>query len=198
MYKRFIKRLIDILVAFFLIPLFSFLFIIVGIAIKIEDGGKIIYKGKRVGKNKKQYTMYKFRSMKQDAKDIRNSDGSTFNATHDDRVTEVGKIIRKLSVDEIPQILNVLKGDMSFIGPRPSPIGNEQLYPKDYARKFTIRPGITGFNQAYFRNDASITEKQKNDLYYVDNISFKLDFELLLVTVYKVFKREGIINKSNN
>ncbi|WP_319371129.1 sugar transferase [uncultured Ilyobacter sp.] len=195
MYKIFFKRMIDIVLSVLAFPFFVLLYILVGIAIKIEDKGSIFYCGERLGLNLKSFKMYKFRSMKENSKDIRNEDGSTYNSDNDDRVTMVGKVIRKLSVDEIPQVINVLKGDMSFIGPRPSPMGNKSLYNENYLRKFSVRPGLSGYNQAYFRNDASLEEKQKNDLYYVDNLSLYLDFKIFIMTINKVIKREGINNK---
>lgn len=194
MYEKFLKRFIDIILSLTLLPIFLVLFIPISIIIKLEDGGRVFYCGKRVGKGQKEYKMFKFRSMKENSSDIRNNDGSTYNSSNDRRVTRVGKVLRKLSLDEVPQIVNVLIGDMSFIGPRPSPLGNEKLYSKEYLKKFTVRPGITGYNQAYFRNNATVLEKQKNDLYYIENISFFLDMKIIIVTAYKVFKREGINN----
>ena len=192
MYEKYFKRIFDLVVAIFILPIFILIYILVGILIKIEDGGKILFKGQRLGKNLKIYNIYKFRSMKENAEDLRNKDGSTYNSEHDERVTKVGKILRKTSIDEIPQILNVIKGDMSIIGPRPSPTGNIDKYPKEYLEKFKVRPGITGYNQAYFRNNISIEEKQKNDLYYVRNISFKLDLKIILRTIKTVIKKENI------
>lgn len=181
-----------------LLPFFGIFYLIIGLAIKLEDGGIILYSGVRLGMHQKEFKMYKFRSMKMNAKDIRNADGTTFNNKNDPRVTKVGKIIRELSLDEIPQILNILKGDMSFIGPRPSPLGNFHLYTEDYLRKFTIRPGITGYTQVYFRNNCTIEERQKNDLYYVDNLSILLDMKIVYLTVYKVLRREDIYSENSD
>lgn len=192
MYEKYFKRLFDLVVSVFIFPIFILIYVFVGILIKIEDGGKILFKGQRLGKNLKIYNIYKFRSMKENAVDLRNEDGSTYNSEHDERVTKIGKILRKTSIDEIPQILNVVKGDMSFIGPRPSPTGNIDKYPKEYLEKFKVRPGITGYNQAYFRNNISIEEKQKNDLAYVKNISFRLDLKIILRTIKTVIKKENI------
>ncbi|HGH7179061.1 TPA: sugar transferase [Bacillus luti] len=207
MYKDYIKRVIDIIVIVLIFPLFLIIYIPVVIMIKLDDGGPIFYCGERVGKNSKKYKMYKFRSMVINAPDIRNEDGSTYNESNDYRQTKVGRILRKLSIDEVPQIINVIKGDMSIIGPRPSPPGNAHLYSEEYLKKFSVRPGITGYTQAYFRNNANIEEKQKSDLYYVENVSFKLDFKILFKTVKTVLKREGLytnkemenkINESKN
>jgi lipopolysaccharide/colanic/teichoic acid biosynthesis glycosyltransferase len=197
MYKDYIKRVLDLLIGLIIFTYFIFVFIVVGIAILLDDGGPVIYSGKRLGRGLKEYKMYKFRSMKVNVPDIRNADGSTFNSETDSRLTRVGKIIRKLSIDEIPQIINVIRGDMSFIGPRPSPIGNEELYSKEYLDKFKIRPGLTGYTQAYYRNGASVEEKQKSDLFYVDNISFIFDIKIALKTILTVLKRKGVYTNAN-
>ncbi|WHY59426.1 sugar transferase [Peribacillus simplex] len=199
MYKIFIKRIIDFILCFLALPFFLICYTFVAIAIKLDDGGPIFYSGERLGKNFKKYKMYKFRSMVIDASDIRNEDGSTYNSSFDKRVTKVGRVLRKLSIDELPQILNVLKGDMALIGPRPSPSGNTHLYSKDYKRKFAVRPGITGYTQAYYRNGVSIEQKQKSDIYYVDNLSFVLDIKVFFKTLLTVIKQEGIYtNKKLN
>jgi undecaprenyl phosphate N,N'-diacetylbacillosamine 1-phosphate transferase len=192
MYRIFFKRMLAITIASLGLPIFFVFYLLVGIAIKLEDAGPVLYCGERVGKNLKIYKMYKFRSMKPNSTDLRNEDGSTFNSCDDTRLTRVGKVIRKLSIDEIPQILNVLKGDMNLIGPRPSPCGNTHLYNENYLRKFTIRPGITGYVQAYFRNNASVAKKQESDLYYIDHISFVLDLKIFVKTIHAVIKREGV------
>ncbi|MDC7783890.1 sugar transferase [Priestia megaterium] len=192
MYKIFSKRIVDFLLSLIALPFFLICYALVAIAIKLDDGGPVFYCGERVGKGLKKYKMYKFRSMVINASDIRNEDGSTFNSSHDDRLTRVGRVIRKLSIDELPQILNVLKGDMALIGPRPSPSGNTHLYSEEYLRKFTVRPGITGYTQAFFRNGASIEQKQKSDVYYVDNLSFSLDIKVFFKTLLTVIKQEGI------
>lgn len=192
MYKNYIKRILDIILALIGLIFVIIFMIPVSIAIKIEDGGPIFFNGKRLGKDLKEFSMYKFRSMKVNAPDIRNEDGSTYNAANDPRITKVGKFIRKTSIDELPQLFNVLKGDMSFVGPRPSPLGNEDTYPKEYFKKFTIRPGITGYNQAVKRNSATMEERIENDLYYVENISFILDVKILLLTAANVLMKKNV------
>lgn len=198
MYHKYLKRLLDFTGSALLLPFFGILYLIIGLAIKLEDGGSIIFSGTRLGMHQKKFKMYKFRSMKINAEDIRNADGTTYNDKNDPRVTKVGKIIRELSLDEVPQILNILKGDMSFIGPRPSPLGNFHLYTEDYLRKFTIRPGITGYTQVYFRNNCTIEERQKNDLYYVDNINLLLDMKIVYLTARKVLRREDIYSENSD
>ncbi|MFW5700984.1 MAG: sugar transferase [Cyclobacteriaceae bacterium] len=195
MYKKYFKRILDIAVSALAILFFPIIFLMVGIIIYFEDKGPIFYKGKRIGKDFKEFKMFKFRTMKVDAPDIRNNDGTTFNAENDPRLTKIGKFLRKTSIDEIPQIINVLLGDMSLIGPRPSPLGNIDLYSEDYKRKFNVRPGITGYNQALLRNNANLTQIINNDLYYVENISFLLDLKILYLTIINVVKAKNINKK---
>lgn len=192
MYKNYIKRILDIIVSLLLLPIFVIIYIPVAIVIKLEDGGPVFYCGERLGKDFEKFKMYKFRSMMVNAPDIRNEDGSAFSSSSDNRVTRVGRIIRTLSIDEIPQIINILKGDMSLIGPRPSIDDNRQSYSDDYFRKFLVRPGITGYAQANYRNSISIKERETSDLYYIDNISLKLDVRIIFKTVETVLKREGL------
>ena len=192
MYRYGIKRVFDIILSLLALPLLLIVMIPVAILIKLEDRGPVFYNAPRLGRNMKEFKMYKFRSMKVNAPDIRNEDGSTFNSDDDPRVTKVGKILRKTSIDELPQIINVLKGDMSFVGPRPSPLGNKDLYPKKYFRKFDVRPGITGYNQALLRNKSTMEQRVANDLYYVENLSFKLDLKILLMTIISVLRTKNI------
>lgn len=192
MYQSVIKRIFDII--FSLLGLFVVLIILIPVAvsIKIEDGGKIFYTSTRLGKNMKEFKMYKFRSMKKNAPDIRNTDGTTYNSENDERVTKVGKIIRKTSIDELPQILNVLKGDMSLVGPRPSPLGDKSIYPKDFFEKFKVNPGITGYSQAKVRNNATMEKRIKLDKYYVENISLILDIKIIIMTIKSITMTKNI------
>ena len=136
--------------------------------------------------------MYKFRSMKVNAPDIRNEDGSTFNSKDDPRLTKIGRLIRETSIDETPQILNILKGDMSFIGPRPDLPDQIELYEGEEKRKLEVKPGITGYSQAYYRNSVPWKERIRNDIFYVDNMSFWLDVKIFLMTIMSVFRREAV------
>lgn len=197
MYRYFIKRSFDIIGALLLMPFLLIIMIPVAIVIKLEDKGPIFYNAPRLGKDMKEFKMFKFRSMKVNEPDIRNADGSTFNSNNDPRVTKVGKILRKTSLDEVPQLINVLIGDMSFVGPRPSPLGNKDLYPKEYFKKFNVPPGITGYNQALLRNKATMEQRVKNDLYYVENMSFALDIKIIFITLVSVLSSKNI-NRYNN
>lgn len=192
MYKKYFKRLLDLVFSILCMPILIIILFPVYLLIKFEDGGKVFFSGPRYGKNMKKFKMYKFRTMKEGAADIRNSDGSTYNSTSDDRLTAVGKFLRKTSLDEIPQIINVFKGNMSFIGPRPSPLGNECLYSKEVKKKFNVLPGITGLNQALYRNSSTAEQRYKNDVFYAEHVSFVLDIRILLMTFKTVVLRKNI------
>lgn len=137
--------------------------------------------------------MYKFRSMRIDAPDLRNADGSTFNSEDDRRVTKIGKFIRKTSIDELPQLINVLFGDMSLIGPRPILYSDKyHSFNETIKKRLTIKPGITGYTQAYFRNSIVPEKKFEYDAWYVDNVSFQLDVKIIFKTFLLVVKRENV------
>ena len=195
LYTNFFKRVLDIVLSLILLPFILIACIIIAPIIFIEDKGPIFYNGKRLGKNGKVFKMYKFRSMIVDAPDIRNKDGSTFNSEKDPRLTKIGKFLRKTSIDELPQIVNVLKGDMSFVGPRPHIITNYKGYntlTKEKQQRLKIRPGITGYSQAYYRNSITSDEKIKNDIYYVNNVSLLLDIKIIIKTFVSVINRDNI------
>lgn len=195
MYKTFGKRLIDLVISIIGLPFFGIIFIIFAPIIKLTDKGPIFYNADRLGRKGKVYKMYKFRSMRVNSPDIRNKDGSTFNGDNDPRVTGIGRIMRKTSVDEVPQILNVLKGDMSIIGPRPFVTTHYEGYEKldsKGKKRLEVRPGITGYSQAYFRNSIGTEEKINNDCYYADHVSFALDMKIFFQTIKSVLRRENI------
>lgn len=189
---RFIKRIFDIVVSAVLMIPIGIIIIISGIIIKIEDGGPVFYMADRIGRFGKVFKMYKLRSMKVNAPDIRLSDGSTYNGDDDPRVTRFGKFARKSSIDELPQAINILKGDMSFIGPRPdTPIGFAD-YTNEEKIILTVRPGITGYNQAINRNSVLTKEKLKNDIYYVNHLSLLFDIKIVFMTIATVLGRKNI------
>lgn len=192
LYKKFFKRFFDILVSILVFPVFILLYIIFGLLIKLEDGGPIFYKGERIGKDCQIFKMYKFRSMKVNAPTILNKDGSTYNASNDPRLTKIGKFMRESSIDEIPQIINVLKGDMSLIGPRASLASALNTYKDDEMDKMKVKPGMTGYTQAYFRNSLTNREKRLKDAWYANNVSFWLDIKIFFKTIITVLKRESI------
>lgn len=195
MYKI-VKRILDIIISLLVLPIFCVLTIIIFFAIKIDDQGPIFYKSFRIGKDGKLFKMVKYRSMRINAPDIRTEDGSTYNGEDDPRVTRIGKILRETSIDEIPQILNVLVGDMSLIGPRPDPPDWIDRYPEDVKVFLSVRPGITGFSQAFFRNGADSELKMKNDVYYATHCSFILDVKILFKTVHTVLGHTGVYRES--
>ena len=173
-------------------PFFCIIWLFVAVAIKIEDGGPVFYMAERIGKDSKLLMMYKFRSMKVNAENILNADGSTYNAKDDPRVTKVGKFLRETSIDEIPQIINVIKGEMSIIGPRSSEWYTVDTYLPDEIDKMKVRPGITGYTQAYYRNSMSPREKRVLDAWYANNMSFLLDVKIFFKTIESVLKRENV------
>lgn len=203
MYKSLFKRIFDLALAIIALPFWFIILITIGPIIYFQDKGSIFYNAPRLGKNGKVYKMYKFRSMKTNAPDIRNEDGSTFNAEDDPRLTKIGKFIRKTSLDETPQLLNIIIGDMSIIGPRPDLPEHSELYEDNEDRKLEIRPGVTGYNQAYFRNTVPWKERIQNDIYYIDHLSCWLDIKIFFKTAISVLKREDVFvtdkdSKPNN
>lgn len=194
MYKHFFKRLFDFLIGLIALPFVLLVILFVGPIIYFTDKGPIFYCGERVGKNGRHFRMIKLRSMYVNAPDIRNADGSTFNSDNDERVTPIGRLLRKTSLDEFPQFLNVLFGDMSIIGPRPTVALNLDLSTADemVKKRYSVRPGITGYAQAYFRNSITQEEKLKWNCYYVDHLSFMMDIRILLKTISSVLVSKNI------
>lgn len=195
MYKKCFKRLLDILVSLVAMPFLLLVLLIFAPIIYFTDRGPVFYNAPRLGKDGKVFKMYKLRSMMVNAPNILNADGSTYNGDDDPRVTKVGRFMRKTSIDELPQLLNVLLGDMSLIGPRAHLVTNYKGYEhldEIRKRRISVRPGITGYNQAYFRNSVTAEEKMKNDVYYVDHLTFMMDVKVLFRTVVTVLKRENV------
>ena len=200
MYLKYIKRILDIVISICILPFWTIVFIIVAPIICIEDHGTIFYKAKRRGIHGKIFNMYKFRSMKMNAPDLRNEDNSTFNSPNDPRVTRVGRIIRKTSIDELPQIFNVLKGDMSWVGPRAS-IPKEgytwENMNEMQKKRLSVRPGITGYTASLYRNSISKDEKQKHDCYYVDHVNFILDLRIVFWTIKTVLLHKNLYTNND-
>jgi len=192
MYKHFFKRLLDFLLALIGLILISPLFLVLWIWLTIANkGAGAFFVQERPGKDEKIFRLYKFKSMT----DKRDADGNLLPDA--ERLTKVGKFIRKTSLDELPQLWNVLKGDMSFIGPRPLLIPYLPLYNDFQKRRHEVRPGITGWAQVNGRNAISWEEKFEHDVWYVDHISLPLDVRIILKTIQKVFKREGISSQTS-
>lgn len=189
MYKNYIKNIIDFILALIGLTLVSPLFIMITIALYITNKGKPFFFQPRPGKNEKTFKIIKFKSMN----DKKDKDGNLLSDA--DRLTLVGSFVRKTSLDEIPQLINVLQGNMSLIGPRPLRTYYLPLYDSKQIRRHEVKPGITGWAQVNGRNAISWTKKFEYDVWYVDNISFLLDLKILLLTVKKVFYKEGITQK---
>lgn len=192
MYKNFFKRLIDFLISLIALPFVLLLCLFVAIAIKLDDGGPVFYYASRIGKGGRIFKMFKFRSMKVNAPDLRMEDGSTYNAADDPRVTKVGKFLRSTSLDEIPQLLNVFLGDMALIGPRPDSAFYLEHYTDEERIILTVRPGISGWNQAVNRNSVGTKEKLQNDIYYVKHLSFCFDLKIIWMTLKGVIAHKDV------
>lgn len=192
MYVHYFKRLIDIVIGICALPFVIIFVLVFSPFIYFEDKGPVFYLAKRIGKGGKIFNMFKFRSMKVNAPDIRMENGDTYNGNDDPRVTKIGRFMRKTSIDEIPQFLNVLNGTMSFIGPRPDTPDFLHVYEEEYPTILKIKPGLTGYNQAYFRNSIDGAEKMKNDNYYAEHLTFSLDVKIVLKTIKTVLFRENI------
>lgn len=194
MYKRFFKRMIDVVLSFLGILILSPLFIIVAIAIKLDSKGPVIFKQERVGLNAQLFNIYKFRSMCVGAE---KTGTGQYSFSGDPRVTKVGKLLRATSIDELPQLINILKGEMSFIGPRP-PLTYHPWPLEEYTdaqlRMFEVRPGITGWAQVNGRKEVEWHERIRLNVWYVDNCSFLLDIKILVKTLVKVVKNEDNLN----
>lgn len=189
---RIIKRTFDLLFSLVLMIPIGIVIGISAIFIKAEDGGPVFYMAERTGRFGIPFKMYKLRSMKVNAPDIRLADGSTYNGEDDPRVTRFGRFARKTSIDELPQVINILKGEMSFIGPRPDTPMYLDKYTDEERMALTVRPGITGYNQAIKRNAVLTKEKLKNDVYYVKHLSLWFDIKIVFMTVITVLSHRNI------
>ena len=187
MYKRCVKRVIDVVISLLILVILSPIFLIAIIAIKIESKGPAIFKQTRLGKGGKEFTFYKFRSMVVNAE---HTGSGVYSEKGDSRVTKVGRILRATSIDELPQAVNILKGDMSLIGPRPPltyhpwPIDE---YTAEQKRMFDVRPGVTGWAQINGRKCVEWNKRIELNVWYVDHVSFILDLKIFFKTILKVF-----------
>ena len=193
MYAKYIKRFLDLILSLMALIILILLMIVIAILIKIDSKGPVFFLQERLGKNGKVFKIIKFRTMVVNAEHI--GDGLKVKSESDNRITRVGKILRKTSLDELPQLVNVIKGDMSIVGPRPPvtyyPYKYED-YSKDQKKRFNVKPGITGLAQVKVRNSASWDERIKIDLIYVKRITFINDLKIIIKTVKQVFEKENI------
>lgn len=186
MYKKYVKRVLDFAVALIGLILTAPISLIIAIAIKLDGKGPIIFAQERTGYKGKNFKAYKFRTMKVETHD---KDGRVL--THDERCTRVGNVIRKLSVDELPQLVNVLKGEMSLIGPRPWIPEYYKYFSKEQKKRCDVLPGITGLAQAMGRNNIDIFQKINYDIQYTENVTFKMDCKVIIETIKTVVSKTG-------
>jgi len=186
MYRKFLKRFLDIIISLIFILCFWWLYLIIAILVRMKLGSPVLFKQDRPGLNEKIFKMYKFRTMtdEKDKNGILLSDA--------ERLTKFGKFLRSTSLDEIPEFFNILRGDMSLIGPRPLLVEYLNYYTDDEKKRHNVRPGISGWAQVNGRNSLSWEEKFKYDIEYVEKLSFLFDFKIVLLTIKKVLKREDI------
>ncbi|MBP3469143.1 MAG: sugar transferase [Lachnospiraceae bacterium] len=189
--QKFLKRLIDILVSLFMLVITSPIMLLTAICIKLEDHGPVMFTQKRITLNDREFTIYKFRSMIVDAE----ADGKARPATNDDdRITKVGRFIRKTRIDELPQLYNVLKGDMSLVGPRPERVEHVQKYTKqipEFSYRTKVKGGLTGYAQVYGKYNTTAYDKLKLDLMYIENYSLALDLRIVIMTIKVLFMKSS-------
>ena len=186
MYAKYIKRILDFLLSLIALIILSPILLIVAILVKIKLGSPVIFKQKRPGKNEKIFTLYKFRTMT----DKKDENGNLL--PDSERLTKFGKILRSTSLDELPELINILKGDMAIVGPRPLLVEYLPLYNETQKQRHNVRPGLTGLAQINGRNTSSWEKKFEEDVEYVKKITFIKDVKIILKTIIKVLRKEGI------
>lgn len=190
-YERWFKRPVDILCALAAIVVFGWLYILVAILVRVKLGSPVLFCQERPGKDEKIFKLYKFRTMT----DARDENGELL--PDEVRLTKFGKLLRSTSLDELPEAFNILKGDMSVVGPRPLLVKYLPRYDRHQARRHEVRPGLSGYAQVHGRNAITWEEKFELDVFYVDNISFWMDVKIILLTVKKMVCREGISSENS-
>ena len=198
---RYIKRFMDVILATIALVVLSPIFLIIAIAIKIESKGPVFFKHARIGKNGKIIKLYKFRSMVINAEELIKSFTpeqmkeykENYKLTNDPRITKIGKFLRKTSLDELPQLLNIIKGDLSIIGPRPVVTDELKKYGTNTEKFLSVTPGLTGYWAANGRSCTTYEQRMQMELYYIDNLSLKMDVKVFFKTIEAVIKREGAI-----
>ncbi len=196
-----IKRVLDIVISFFGMIILSPIFLIIAAIIKLDSKGPVFFVHKRIGKDGKEIGIYKFRTMVDNAEDLikeftdeqKKEFRECYKLQHDPRVTKIGKFLRKTSLDELPQILNILKGDLSIIGPRPVIKEELEKYGRNREKFISVKPGLTGYWAANGRSDTTYAERVQMELFYIDNMSLGLDIQVFLKTIVAVIKKEGAI-----
>lgn len=191
MYAKYIKRILDFILSLLAIIILSPIMLIIYILVRIKLGKPAIFKQQRPGKNEKIFTLYKFRTMT----DKKDESGNLL--PDSERLTKFGKTLRSTSLDELPELFNILKGDMAIVGPRPLLVEYLKLYNDEQRKRHDVRPGLTGLAQVSGRNLISWQDRFKKDVEYVNNLTFINDLNIILITLKKVIKREGISQKNN-
>lgn len=197
----YVKRALDIIISLIGLILLSPVFIMISLAIKLESKGPVFFGHTRIGKNGKTIKIYKFRSMVQNAEDlIKNFTPEqmkeykeNYKLTNDPRITKVGNFLRKTSLDELPQLVNIIKGDLSIIGPRPVVAEELKKYEENIDKFLSVTPGLTGYWAANGRSNTSYEERMKMELYYIDNMSFMMDIKVFFKTIVSVLKKDGAL-----
>ena len=200
-YSRYIKRILDVLLSTIGLVVLSPVFLLIAILIKIGSKGPTFFKHKRIGKNGKEIYIYKFRTMVENAEDLikqftpeqMEEFKTNFKLENDPRITKIGKFLRKTSFDELPQLLNIIKGELSIIGPRPVIAEELEKYGINKEKFLSVTPGLTGYWAANGRSTTTYEQRMEMELYYVDNMSFKLDLKIFFKTILSVMKKEGAI-----
>lgn len=198
---RYIKRIIDVVLASIALVVLSPIFLIIALAIKLESKGPVFFKHTRIGKDGKIIKLYKFRSMVTNAEELikaftpeqMKEYKENYKLTNDPRITKVGKFLRKTSLDELPQLLNIIKGDLTIIGPRPVIAEELKKYGTNTEKFLSVTPGLTGYWAANGRSCTTYEQRMEMELYYIDNLSFKMDVKVFFKTIEAVIKREGAI-----
>lgn len=180
-----IKRLFDIIISIILLILFALPMLLVVVLIKLDDGGQVLYKQPRMGKGLKPFNMYKFRTMISNRKELEGV------LTHEEMVTRVGKFLRATSIDELPQLINILKGDMSFVGPRPWILDYYEVFTEEQKRRCDVLPGLSGLAQIKGRNGISVIQKIEYDIEYVLTASLKLDIKIFILSIVSALRKSN-------
>lgn len=191
MYAKYIKRILDFVLSLVALIVLSPVLLIVAILVRVKLGSPVIFKQQRPGKNEKIFTLYKFRTMT----DKKDENGNLL--PDSERLTKFGKFLRSTSLDELPELVNILKGDMAIVGPRPLLVEYLPLYNEEQKHRHDVRPGLTGLAQVGGRNSITWEEKFKDDLEYIEKISILEDIKIIFTTIGKVFKREGISQENS-
>lgn len=185
MYKKYVKRFLDIIISLMVVIITLPITLVSALLIKIDSKGPVLFKQERTGYKGKNFKAYKFRTMKVETH-VKGKE-----LTHDERVTKVGKVLRKFSIDELPQLINVLKGEMSLVGPRPWITEYYKYFSKEQKKRCDVLPGITGLAQAMGRNNLDIFQKINYDIKYTENVSFKMDCKVIKETIKTVLSKSG-------